>query len=194
MNVHQHQMRQPTDINWGPGIHRGDITDLLLAFIDPNAVTSNLIIDDLASTDVNNVTYYDATGVARTEKYVAAGTINFNSNLEDDGAAIYHMFFLNNDAGDNDGKDYGTPDAITVQDNSLADIKGSISGPSVSFSYDYDNNVQRGVGSDGVDAPVVVVCIGLTKATFVRTDSTIERSKTNVITCVAALERNYSNP
>ena len=189
---HQHQMRQPTDIDFGPGIARGDITDLMLSYIDPNAVTTNLVIDDLAATDVNNITYYDATGVARTEKYVAAGTINFNDNLVDDGSAIYHMFFLNDEDGDDLGYDYGTPNAITVEDNDSQEIKGNISASQVSFSYDYDNNQQRGAGSEGNDADVVVVCIGLTKATFVRTDGTIQRSKTNVITCVATLERNYS--
>lgn len=189
---HQHQMRQATDVAWDKEIYRGDITDLMLSFVDPNAVTTSLIIDDLDSADANNVTYYDATGVARSEKYIAAGSINFNSNLEDDGVAIYHMFFLNDDAGDDNGYDYGTPEAITVKDNAVADIKGTISAPSVAFSYDYDNNVQRGSGSDNKPAPVVVVCIGLTKATFVRTDYTITRIKTNTITCVAALERNYA--
>jgi hypothetical protein len=189
---HQHQMRQPDDIDWGPGIARGDITDLMLTFVDPNATTTNLVIDDLAATGVNNITYYDATGVARTEKYVAAGTITFNDNLVSDGVAIYHMFFLNDDDGDDSGRDYGTPQAITVKDNSDVDIKGTISGASVSFSYDYDNNQQRGVGSEQKDADVVVVCIGLTKACFVRADGVIERSKTNLIPCVATLERNYT--
>ena len=189
---HQYQMRLATDIDWGASIARGDITNLMLTYVAPNAVTTNLCIDNLDGADANNVTYYDATGVSRSEKYLAAGSITFNTNLVNDGVAIYHMFFLNDDAGDNSGYDFGTPNAITVKDSSTTDISGVISGGSVAFDYDYDNNVQRGTGSDSEDAPIVVVCIGLDTAAYVRTDYTITRSKTNTIPCVASLERNYS--
>lgn len=189
---HQFQMRFTTDVDHGASVNRGDITDLMLVYVAPNATTSNMVIDDLDAADANNITYIDATGVARTEKFIAAGNITFNDNLVTDGAAIFHMFFLNNDAGDDDGKDFGTPEAITVQDNAASPISGSISGGSQAFSYDYDNNIQRGSGSEGSDADVVVVCIGLTKATYVRTDATIERIKTNTIPCVAPFERNYA--
>ena len=105
------------------------------------------------------------------------------------------MFFTNDDAGDNTGRDYGTPDAIIVEDNSGAQITGSIAAAaSIAFTYDYDNNVQRGAASAATDAPITIVTIGLSTAQFVIAQSTIERSKANNVSLVAALERNYSNP
>lgn len=191
----QHQLRQPTDIDFSESVSRGDVTDLLMSFATPTATTFNMFIDDLANVDLNNVTFRDACGEDRVNAFVAAGTITFNSNLQGDGSAVYRMFFTNNDAGDNDGSDYGTPGAIIVLDSTNAEITGTVGGaPSVAFTYDYDNNVQRGTGSDGTDAPVTVVAIGLVVAQFVLATAIIEQSKTNIIGLVSALERNYSNP
>lgn len=191
----QHQLRQSTDIDYGPGTSRGDVTSLLMSYASPTGTALDLYIDDLASADVNNVTFQDATGTNRLEKFLAAGSISFNSALQADASAKYWMFFLNDDAGANAGNDYGTPGAIIVDNDLGADIAGNVSGaPSVSFTYDYDGNVQRGGGSAGTNAPVVIIAIGLNQAQFVRTDGTIERSKANNFALVAATERNYSNP
>lgn len=191
----QHQLRQSFDIDHGVSSSRGDVTDLLMSFASPTATTFNMYIDDLSTTDVNNVTFRDATSAARTEKFIAAGSVTFNANLQTDASARYAMFFTNDDAGLDIGRDYGTPNAILVQDNSFVGISGSIGGvPSVSFTYDYDGNTQRGATSAGTDAPVTVVAIGLNSAQFVLLQGTIQRNKANNFALVAALERNYSNP
>lgn len=191
----QHQLRQTTDVDHGPGVNRGDITDLLMAYASPTGTTFDLYIDDLSAVDINNVTWTDATGVTRIEAFVAAGTISFNTNLQADGSAEYVMFFTNDDAGDNTGRDYGTPTAIIVDNADDVDIAGNVSGaPSVQFTYDYDGNIQRGGASAGVDAPVTIVAIGLVTAQFVLVSGTIARSKSNNFSLVSALERNYSNP
>jgi hypothetical protein len=191
----QHQLRQPTDIDFSESISRGDVTDLLMSFATPTATTFNTYIDDIANADLNNVTFRDACGVDRINAFVAAGTISFNNNLQGDGSAVYRMFFTNNDAGDDDDSDYGTPNAIIVLDNASGEITGSVGGASsVAFTYDYDNNVQRGAGSGATDAPITVVAIGLSTAQFVLATATIERSKSNNVSLVSALERNYSNP
>ena len=62
------------------------------------------------------------------------------------------------------------------------------------YSYDYDNNVQRGAASAGEDAPITVVAIGTSGAQWVRTTSTIEEQNVVNVSLVANLERNYSNP
>lgn len=191
----QHQLRQITDIDHGPGTARGDVTDLLMAFAAPTGTTFNLYIDDLTATDINNVTFTDSTDNGRQEAFVAAGVISFNTNLQNDTNAEYTMFFTNDDAGDDMGQDYGTPDAIVVQDADDEPITGNVGGqPSVSFTYDYDGNIQRGAASAGVDAPVTLVAIGLETAQFVLTTGTIARSKSNNFSLVSTLERNYSNP
>lgn len=191
----QHQMRQSTDINWGPDIHRGDVTDVVLSYTYPTAVTYNLCLCGLATADYNSVTFTDATGALRTNKYVAAGRISFNDNLQSDAQAIYVMFFTNDDAGSDLGRDYGTKEAIVVNDNDGNPIQGNISGSSyVDYTYDYDGNIQRGSGSQQTNAPITLVAIGLETAQFVILTGTIERSKTNNFSLVANLERNYSNP
>jgi hypothetical protein len=164
-----------------------------MSFASPTGTTFDLYIDDLAATDTNNVTYTDATGVTRLEKFLSVGSIAFNTNLQNDAAAVYAMFFTNDNAGDNTGRDYGTPTAILVQDADSIGISGSISAQaSVAFTYDYDANIQRGAASAGTDAPVTIVAIGLNTAQFVLAQGTIERTKTNNFSLVAALERNYT--
>lgn len=191
----QHQLRQEFDISYGPDTFRGDVTDLLMTYASPTGSTLNMYIDGLNPVDLNNVTWGDATGTNRIEPFVAAGAINFNTNLQNDSNAEYTMFFTNDSLGDNNGYNYGTPNAIIVEDADSNPIAGNISGqPSISFTYDYDGNTQRGSGSDGEDAPVTIVAIGLDTAQFVRVDGTITRSKTNNFSLVSALERNYSNP
>ena len=191
----QHQLRQTTDIDYGSAAFRGDVTDLLMAYASPTATTTDMFIDNLDATDTNNVTYKDATGIGRTFPFVSVGTLNFNSNLSNDAAAEYWMFFTNDDAGDNTGRDFSTPDAIIVNDNGGTPIEGTISAASsVQFTFDYDNNVQRGAASASTDAPITVVAIGLATAQYVIVSSTITNSKTNSVSLVAALERNYSNP
>lgn len=190
----QHQLRQSTDIDYGPDTKRGDITDLLMSYAAPTGTTFDLIIDDIHADDTNNITYTDSTSTTRTFPFVSSGSINFNINLQNDAAAEYTMFFSNDDAGDNSGRDYGTSTAIIVNNSSGTPITGNISGQSsVSFTYDYDGNVQRGAASAGTDAPVTIVAIGLNTAQFVLTTGSITRSKGLNFSLVSALERNYSN-
>lgn len=81
-------------------------------------------------------------------------------------------------------------------------IAGEVGGSaSIGWDYDYDNNVQRGSGSDNTVAPIVVVAIGLDTGQYVRTaliaeggNQEIGRAVGQNISLVAALERNYSNP
>jgi len=79
----------------------------------------------------------------------------------------------------------------TIRENMVANVGGATS---IQCSFDYDSNVQRGAGSDGKDAPITVVGIGLSTSQFVLATGTIARSIANVVALVAALERNYSNP
>jgi len=192
----QHQLRQTTDIDvGGQFVARGDITDLLMTFSTPTGVALNLFIDDLNLNDINNVTFRDACGKDRLFPFVSTVTLQFNTNLQGDADATFWVFFTNDDTGDNSGRDYGTKDAITVQDSALADVTGLVAAASsFTFDFDYTNNAQRGGGSEGTDAPVTVIAIGLNTAQFVITTGTITQAKGIVISLVSALERNYSNP
>ena len=89
---------------------------------------------------------------------------------------------------------YGSPDALIVDDNSDADIAGTISAAEyIDYDFDYDGNVQGArVVTD--DAEITVVAIGHGVAQFVAATGTIERKTGNSVSLVAALERNFSNP
>ena len=197
----QHQLRQTIDIDYGDSTFRGDITDLLMSFASPTGTTLNMYIDDLDTNDINNTTFQDHSGVNRNSPFVAAGSLSFNLNLSTDTDAKYWLFFENDDAGDNLGRDYGTEYAIIVEDATSPtplQIAGAVpqqaGGSTVAFTYDYDGNVQRGDSSAGVDAPVTLVAIGLETAQFVISTGTIGRTTGITISAVAALERNYLDP
>lgn len=195
----QHQLRQTTDIDPSSNTNRGDITDLLMSFASPTGTGLDMIIDNLDANDINNATFNDHSESARNFPFTAAGNLNFNDNLvSDSGPAKYWLFFLNDNApGDNLGRDYGTTEAIIVEDATSpapATIEGNVTGSTIAFTYAYDTNVQRGSSTGGTDADVVLVAIGLITAQFVIANATIGRSVGQTITAVASLERNYSNP
>ena len=192
--------RRITDIDNASGVFRGDVTDLLMSFTSPNGTALNMFIDDLASADANNVTFEDLLGISRTNAFIVALTINVNANLIDDTSSKLTVFFTNDDAGDNTGRDYDTPDAIIVQKQDGTDMVSTDiatdknASDNIVYSYDYDNNVQRGAASAGKDAPITIVAIGTSGAQWVRTTSTITESNVVNVSLVANLERNYSNP
>ena len=94
-----------------------------------------------------------------------------------------------------DENPYPSPDAIIVQDNSTADIKGAIGSTSIGFDFDYDNNSQggRSIGA----AAVVLVAGGAELAQMARTAAgalSITRTTGLTFSLTAAQERNYDNP
>ena len=196
----QWSLRQIVDIDSGPGDVKGKIAEELLEFVGDTLKTKltsdgGVFIDNFAVIDTNSLVFVDDLGIERTFPFVAAGNLLFNDNLVNDADAIYRVFFTNDDAGDDAGADFGTSLAITMEDNSLSAITGNISAQaSISFDYDYDNNVQRGNTSSGTTAPYTAVAIGLGTSQYVVTTGSIVRSTTNAINFVAALERNYFNP
>lgn len=187
----QYQLRQNADIDAGSnGSITGKTADSLLRFVGDTLVTSNgVFIESVNANDINIIEFYDATGTKRTYPFVAAGNLLFNSNLVNDASAKYWMFFTDLPGGN----DYGTSNAIIVDDNAGTDITGTVSGASIPFTFAYDSNVQGG-RTAGTDADVTVVAIGLNTGQFVTTTATITRSAGQNISLTAALERNYSNP
>jgi len=185
----QYSLRQTSDIDAGAGSVSGNTADSLLKFVGDTLVTSQgVFIDDFSSTDINRIEFYDSTNTKRTFPFMAAGTINFNQNLVDDSGAVYRMFFT-----DANGNNFGDSDALIVKDNAGVDISGVIASGSISFTFDYDGNVQGG-RTAAQDAAITVVAIGLDKAQYVKATSAIGRSNANSVSLVASLERNYSNP
>lgn len=193
----QYRLRQNSDIDDGAGTVTGKTADDLLFFVgDTLKGREGVFITNFAAADTNDI-LHDPNGAAVdiAFPFTASLTLEFGTNLVNDSDAIYRVFFTNDDAGDNLGNDFGTANAIIVDDASSVDMSGTVSGASsVSLSYDYDGNVQRGSASASTDAPITVVAIGLSTGQYVSATGTIARSTANVVSLVAPLERNYVNP
>ena len=194
----QFQLRQNVDIDSDSDTLIGNTADELLRFVGDTLITqpatnldgggTGVYIDNFQSADTNRIEFTDNVGVVRTFPFVAVTALNFNSNLQNDASAIYRVFFT--DAG---GNQYGTVDAILVDNNTGMDVSGSVSGQtSIQFDFDYDGNTQGGRVA-GTDADITVVGIGLETGQFIRATGTITRSTSNAVTLVAPLERNYEN-
>ena len=203
----QWSLRQELNINDNAGTDpgetdevRGDTAEELLEFIGDTLRTKltadgGVYIDNFQAQDTNRLEFTDNSGEVRIFPFVAAGNLIFNDNLQGDTDARYFVFFTNDEAGDDAGNNFGTADAILIEDNSGDPITGDVDGQSqIGFDFDYDGNVQRGSGSDGTPAPFTGVALGLGTAQYVVTTGTITRSTANVINFVAALERNYLPP
>jgi hypothetical protein len=194
----QWALRQDADIDAGAGTQNGKLSDAFAVFVgnrlDTLQVTNaagggtGVHIDDLDPNDINDVRYVDNSGTYRTFPFVAAGTLEFNSNLVADASAVYRMFFTTNPAGD-----YGDATAVTVDDDSGADIAGSVSAASIAWDFDYDGNAQGG-RTPGTDASVTVVASGTDGAQWTVATFTITRATGQTISVAANPNPNYLNP
>ena len=189
----QYQLRQDVDIDDGVGVDNGLLAESMLEFVGDSLSTlftanGGVYIDNFNSNDTNRISFTDDVNIPRTFPFVAAGSISFNANLQGDASAIYRMFYTTNPAGN-----FGSSDAVLVDNNSDIDISGNISGASdISFDFDYDGNVQGGRAA-GTDADVTIVAIGLNSAQYVVATGTITRAVGLNFSLVAPLERNYTN-
>lgn len=199
----QYQLRQNADIDATDQTVTGKIADELLNFVgdtlvcgrsiptNPNGGGSGVLIEGFQSSDTNRITFYDNLGTPRTYPFVATLTLNIGANLVSDASAKYWVYFSTLPGAGNDFNESG---AVIVDDNSGADIAGNISGQtSIQKTFNYDGNTQGG-RTPGTDADITVVAIGLTTGQYVKATGQIQRSTTNSISLVAALERNYQNP
>lgn len=195
----QSALRKSTDIDADASTLIGQLTSELLEFVgdtlktkfisSPEAGGGGVYIDNFQANDTNRLTFQDNTGTERQFPFVSAGAINFNSNLQSDATSKYWMYFTTNPAGD-----FGTANAVLVDDNGGTDITGLVSAASsVAFDFDYDGNVQGG-RTAATDADITLVAIGTDGAQYVVATGTITRATGLSFTLTSALERNYSNP
>ena len=186
----QYLLRQATDINTGgtAGVKTGKIQSSLLSFVGDTLVTSQSVyIDNILSADSNRIEFYDDSNTLRTNPYTAAGTITFNAPLVGAGSSYRLMFTAPPGAGN----DYGESGAITVNDASGTPITGTISSGSISFTYDYDGNVQGGATA-GTDRAVTLIGIRPGSGKFVVATGTLTRSKAIALSLVAEQDRVYA--
>lgn len=184
----QYELRQNSDIDDGAGTVTGKTADALCYFEgDTLKTTQGVFIENFDSNDTNRVIFLDQNSVERSFPYVAAGTLTFNAPLTAGGTGVYRMYFDTLPGADND---YGEVNAVTVEDSTDTAITGTITGNSISFTFDYDGNVQGG-RTAGADASVVVVASNPGEAKPVVATGTITRSKGIAFALVAEVDRAY---
>jgi hypothetical protein len=184
----QYLLRQNSDIDAGAGTVTGKTADQLCYFVgDTLYTTLGVFINGVLPADVNRVVFLDQNGVQRSYPYASAGTLNFNSNLTSGGTGYYKLYFTTLPGASND---YGESGAVVVDDNSAADISGTITGASINFTFDYDGNSQGG-RTPGTDAAVTLVCGNPGVAKPVVVSGTIARSKANSLSATAEADPSY---
>ena len=188
------------DIDEASATTRGDVGALLMSFASPTGTALNMTIDDIDAGEFNNLTEQDLSGDNRNFAFLAGVTITLNSNITDDtpggngGTNKIVVFFTDPAGSPSDGDEFGSNGALIVQDNASADMQAVDSSTSpLSFTFDYDNNVQGGRPA-ATDANVTIVCIGESSAQYAQVTGVIQRQNNNTFALVAALERNFSNP
>lgn len=214
----QYQLSLASDINSNTtttafGTVNGNVARLLTSVVAGKLNTApGVFIDDYDVNDKNDINFFDitvdggidsefvpVTSTQRNFPFVSAGNMLFSQNLRDaevaaPGTTLFTMYFTNDDAGDNSGRDFDTATALIVEDNSGTPITGAISGTSIAFDYDYSNNVQRGATSAGEDAPVTIVALGHDGAQWVEATGTITQATGLQFNVNAGDELNYLNP
>lgn len=186
----QYLLRQSTNINASgtAGVKTGKIQNELLRFVGDTLVTSQSVyIDNIQRADSNRVEFYDDSNTLRTNPYTSAGTMTFNAPLQGAGSS-YRLIFTTLPGA---GNDFGESGAVTVNDASGTPITGTISGPSISFTFDYDGNVQGG-RTAGTDAAVTLIGIRPGSGKYVAASGTITRSKSIALSLVAETDRVYA--
>lgn len=184
----QYLLRQNSDIDSGGGTVTGKTEGQLCYFIgDTLYTTQGVFIENIQSNDTNRVVFLDQNSVQRSYPYVAAGSLNFNSFLTAGGTGYFRMYFTTLPGATND---YGESGAVTVNDDVPAAIAGTITGASIGFTFDYDNNVQGG-RTAGTDAAVTIVAGNAGSAKPVVATGTITRSKGLSFTLTAEQDRGY---
>jgi hypothetical protein len=181
----QYQLRQSSDIDAGAGTRTGKVAPALV-FMNGSTLTTiyqdtndsyegGVHVSNLAGASLNNIAERDDTNTLRTYPYVAAITFEFDSYLVADGADAKFWVY--------DASTYPGSGATLLKDASNNDMTGTISGASISFSYNYS-----------ADKPWVGVAVGKSNAKIATASGTIAQSTGNKGVFVAGLERWYSNP
>lgn len=195
----QYQIRQNVDINnlASAGDVVGKTATQQLNFVgsalkagffaptNANGGGTGVTLLGYASADVNSFTSYDNTAATRDYPFASAGALNSNSNLTSGGAGYYRMYFTTNPAGN-----YGTADAVTVNNSAGTPITGLVTAGVITFTFDYTGNVQGG-RTGGTDAAVTVVAGNAGFAKPVVATGIINASKSISISLTAETDRAY---
>lgn len=182
----QYLLRQSGNINGAgdAGAVTGQTADLICWFVGPTLYSRAFFVPSAA--DLNDVVFIDDNGVERTFPYASVGTLTFNTNLTLGGTGYYTLFYKTTPSGN----DFGEATAVVVKDKDGNDISGAITGPSISFSFDWNGNVQGGY-TGGTAREVLLVWGNPGVAKPGVSEGTITQSKGISIGAVAESDPSY---
>lgn len=152
------------------------------------ADANGLFIENIPTADEQDIVFTDDAGNTKTRPFNVQMEITVGANAVADTLAWYHAFFLDGPAA----ADFNTASALTVQDNTAADIKGNVatdhSSNKIIRGFDYDGDTIGGTA--GTDKDVVFECEGDGGVTAAKTIFTISRTAVITASCVPSLETN----
>jgi len=182
----QYLLRQNSDIDTGAGTMIGQTADLLCGFVgDTLETTVGVYVDNIDASFANSIKFKDTGGTFRTNPFVAAGNMSFNTALIGAGSSYRLMYTTGPGALD----DYGEAGAITVKDADGIAITGVVTASSTSFTFDYDGDAEGGTA--GTDKPVTLIGINPGTGKFAVATGTLTASKNNALALVAETDRAY---
>jgi hypothetical protein len=197
----QYLLRQSGNINGlaSAGSVAGKTASLVANFVGPvlntgffapsnlNGGGTGVTVQGYAPADVNSFVSYDNSSVARSYPFASAGVLSFNANLTAGGAGYYRMYITDSEVG---ADDFGTANAITVNDVLGNPIAGTISSGSIPFDFDFTSNAQGGrTGSTSLNVTVIAGNPGVGKP--VVSTGVLTASKSISIALVAETDRSY---
>ena len=133
----QNELRTAGDINVSPGdtSTRGELTDLLVNFVGATLVTlrqadgGGVFIEDVGSTELNNVQFIDSTGAEKVYPFKVGVNLDFNSNILSDPNSHYYLFYTTNTSGN-----FGTGNAVAVTNDLTAAVAGPVHSTAASYT------------------------------------------------------------
>jgi len=148
-----------------------------------------LFVENIPTADEQSCVFVDDAAATKTRPFTSGIQVTVGANAVADANAFYHAFFLDGPGGN----DYGTANALTVQDNASSTVKGNVatdvvSSTRIDFGFDYDGDTIG--GSAGADKDVVFICEGDGGVTAAKTVFTISRAATIPVSCVPGIETN----
>lgn len=159
----------------------GTLTSITTNFTTNFANNAYVVISGFGINSVNNG-LYQVTG-APTSTSMPVRKVNGETLINEIVGSTVNL----------DADPYDSPDAIVVNDNAGSPITGQITAASISFDFDYVNNVQGGRTAN-TPAPVAIIAQGKAGAQWVDGLFTISRTTGLSFPLNAATERVYANP
>ncbi len=186
---------QASDIDDGTGTYDGTkgrvwyARDAAGLIVTKSIDGEGLFIDGLSVAEKQNVKLTDDSEAVKTYPFFPEISLFVGLPAKADAEAWYQIYYVD---GASDA-DFDNANAVTVQDSSLADMKGLCSTADgsgyISLAYAYDTNTQAGLSS-GVDKAMVVEVEGNGGVAQAITYFTMKRETTISVTCAPSADLN----